>query len=144
MHALHTPPDRSWWQRNWKWCVPVLVTMLLGLCLGAVAALVMGLMGVMKSSTPYRDAVQAAQHDPQVAAALGEPVEPGWFFSGNISTTNDRGEAALQIPLRGPHGKADLVVEGTKTGGQWRYSTLQVQPDDGQPPIDLQPALSTP
>lgn len=144
MHPDTAIPTTNWWQRNWKWCVPVLATLLLGLMLAAVAALFFGILGLIKSSQPYRDAVQAAQHSPALKAALGEPVKPGLLFGGQIHTTQDSGDATLRIPMRGPRGHVTVLLEGRKTGDRWHYTTLEAVSENGQANIDLRPALPSP
>lgn len=91
MHST-TPSASTWWSRHWKWCVPVLAASLLVLLLALLIGLMALLMGAMKSSGPYQHAVQRAQTDPAVVAALGAPIEPGWFVQGNISVTAPAGK----------------------------------------------------
>ena len=92
--------------------------------------------GSMRGSTPYRDAVARAQNDPRVQAALGTPVKPGLFVSGSINTQNRDGDAKLDIPLSGPKGKATMRVVATKARGRWDYNQIIVTPKNG-PEIDL-------
>jgi hypothetical protein len=137
MDARFDPPSRNWWQRNWKWCVPVLCGSLLALLIAGVFALALGVMQIMRSSTPYQEAVGMAKADPAVVQALGTPVEAGWFNSGKIETHNGSGHADLQIPLQGPKGKARLYVVADKRGKHWRYETLEVQVDGSDAVIAL-------
>jgi hypothetical protein len=92
--------------------------------------------GSMRSSVPYREATDRAQRDDRVAAALGTPIETGYFTSGSISVNNDAGNVDLSIPIHGPKGKAKIHVVGTKEGGRWSYSRMMVTPQTGEP-IDL-------
>lgn len=133
------PPLRApgWWQRNWKWFVPLLAALVLTLFAGAVLALMSMVLGMIKSSDAYQQPLQQAQRDPAVIAALGGPVEPGWMVMGNISVNGPSGEASLQIPLSGPRASGDLFVEGSKSAGVWTFQTLSVQPDAGGQRIDL-------
>ena len=126
-----TPP-RGWWSRNWKWFVPV------G-CLGILALFVLGIFGIvtivfraMKSSDVYREAFERAQNSPEVQAALGTPIEDGWWMSGQINVTNDTGNANIVIPISGPKGKGSIHAVATKDGGKWTYSRLEVQVEGGQ------------
>jgi hypothetical protein len=92
--------------------------------------------GAMRHSTPYEEALHRAQNDPRVIALLGSPVTPGLFTSGSINTHNRDGDARLDIPLRGPKGKATLRVVGTKARGRWTYDQMLVTPKSGAE-IDL-------
>ncbi|MCH6485092.1 cytochrome c oxidase assembly factor 1 family protein [Pseudoxanthomonas sp. LH2527] len=130
--STHVPAQPGWWQRNWKWCVPVLGALLLAmfvaLALGGVALL----LGAIKSSGAYQQALTRAQSDPAVIAALGEPIRAGWFVQGNISTSGASGEADLAIPLDGPRADGTLYVVAEKRAGEWRYETLAVNVDGGE------------
>lgn len=101
-----------------------------------VAFIVFVAFGAMRNSTPYKDALNRAQSDPRVIELLGSPIKPGLFFSGSINTHNRDGDAKLDIPLRGPKGKATLRVVATKTRGRWTYDQMIVTPKSG-PEIDL-------
>jgi hypothetical protein len=82
---------------------------------------------ILKSNDPYRDSIAAVQSHPDAIAALGEPIKPGFFPSGNISTTNGEGEVDLSIPVSGPLGKGTIKVVGSKAaGGAWNYETWQL------------------
>lgn len=135
MHAT-IATQRSWWQRHWKWCVPVIVMVLMGLCLAMILAVLGAILGMIKHSTPYRDAVQAARQDTAVQALLGTPIREGWMPSGQINTHNDAGDASLRIALHGPRGEAELAVEATRQAKAWHYQTLEVRAA-GQAPIAL-------
>lgn len=130
MNANTTQPS-TWWSRNWKWCVPVLAALLLGLFAAFVGGILALVFGALRSAEPYRHALERAQHDPAVVAALGEPIQPGWFVQGSISSNGGRGNADLAIPLDGPRGDGTLYVVAEKRAGEWRYETLAVNVDGG-------------
>jgi hypothetical protein len=134
----HTParPD-GWWKRNWKWAVPALAALGLSLLAGFVALIISMVFGMIKSSDAYKLAVQRAQGSPAVTAALGQPIQEGWFTMGNIEVNGPMGEANLQIPVSGPKGEGDIFVEARKSAGTWTFRTLVVQVDAGGQRIDL-------
>lgn len=127
----------GWWQRHWKWAVPVLVAFLGLLFLAAIGLFVYGLFSMIGSSDVAMEAKRRAQQDPRVIEALGQPVEPGWFIQGNQQTNGPNGSASLQIPLDGPKAEADLYVEAVKRVGRWQYRTLTVVVDGRSTDIDL-------
>ena len=129
-------PQPGWWSRNWKWFVPVgCLTLILLFCL-FIALIFAVVMGSMKSSDAYKQAVAKARSNPEVLAKLGTPIEEGWFVSGNINVQNDSGDANLQIPISGPKGKAVIHAVAGKTVGKWEYSRLTIAME-GQPELDL-------
>lgn len=118
-----------------KWSLigcSVLIVLILAFC--AVVAFVV--VGAMKRSHVYKDAVTRAQNDPRVVAALGSPVEAGWWVKGNVHIDTNGGNADLTFPLTGPKGKATENVDATYDGSKWNYERLTVTPDGGTP-IDL-------
>lgn len=130
-------PKRTWWQRNWPWVVPLGCVGSLGSVLGFIALLVFGVFGLIKSSAPYKEALERAQADPLVRSRLGSPLQGGLFLSGQVSTNGGEGSANLAIPISGPKGSGTLVVQARKSRGEWTYSTLEVQPDAPGSPIKL-------
>ncbi len=117
-------PQKNWWGRNWKWFVPTgCLTMLLG-CAGLVTLIFSIVLGSMKSSDVYKESITKARANAQVTAALGTPVEPGFWVSGNINVENSSGNADLSIPISGPNGKGTVYVTATKSAGRWQYSVM--------------------
>jgi hypothetical protein len=133
--AVPAPP-RNWWSRNWKWFVPTgCLTLVLLFCL-FIALIFSIVMGSMKSSDAYKQAVAKARANPTVAEKLGTPIAAGYFVTGNINVQNNSGNADLQIPISGPKGKAVIHAVAIKSAGKWEYSRLTVT-IEGQPELDL-------
>jgi len=134
---MNQPAQRTWWNRNWKWVVPVGCITPLVCCGGFFGVILTIVFGAIKSSDPYKDSVARATADARVVELLGEPIEPGFFVTGNINVQNDSGDANLVIPLSGPKGSGTLHVVAEKTAGKWNNSTLEVRSADGATTIDL-------
>ena len=129
-------PQPGWWSRNWKWSVPAgCLTLILLFCLflGLIFTVVMG---SIKSSDAYKQAVARARANPTVVEKLGTPIQEGYFVTGNINVQNDSGDADLQIPISGPKGKAVVHAVARKSAGKWEYSRLTVAME-GEPELDL-------
>jgi hypothetical protein len=129
-HVSQSPVRRSFWSRNWKWLVPLLIVSFL-LALAAFAfGIYFLIMSVFKSSDVYQEAMQRVQSQTELLARLGEPVETGWWMSGQINVSGPSGQASLAIPLKGPKGKGTLYIEAEKRAGQWQYSLLEFEHSD--------------
>lgn len=100
-----------------------------GVCGGLFLA---SIFAVIKSSTPYQLALEQVQHDPQVVAQLGEPIEAGWLATGNLEIKNSDGRADLDFTVTGPRGSADVHTLATLSGGQWKLTKLLVSYGDGK------------
>ena len=130
-------PRASWWSRNWKWVVPAGCLTLALLAAAFVGVILMIIMAAMHSSDAYETTVRIAGSDARVQRALGTPVEGGFFVSGNVNVDNGRGTANVEVPLKGPNGKATVHVVGEKNGGEWTYSTMEFTGPAGER-FDLQ------
>lgn len=136
---MQTPPPLprdstpGWWERNWKWFVPIL-------CLAGalvIGAFVTSIFALMKSSDAYIGAVARAKADPSVNGALGTPIKEGFLVTGNINVSGASGKADLAIPIEGPKGNATIFVAAHKIAGQWRFDRLIVQLSPDGRRIDL-------
>jgi Cytochrome oxidase complex assembly protein 1 len=137
--ALPLARTPGWWQRHWRWAMPLLCVFCLSFFACIMALFMSMLFGAMRSSVVYTTAMQRMRDHPQVVAALGTPIEPGWYLTGNLKTSGTSGKADLQIPISGPKGEGDLYIAAEKADGQWTYSTLTVGVDGRSAPIDLLP-----
>ena len=131
------PKPGSWWGRNWKWVVPVGVLVPTLVCGGLVSLVFMVAFGALKNIPPYAQAMDRAGASPRVTAALGSPIEDGFPFTGNIEVNPTSGYADIAIPISGPSGDGTLYVEAQKSGGTWRFSTLEVVVAATDETIDL-------
>lgn len=101
-----------------------------------VAGIFFAVVGSMKSSGAFKEAMRAANAHPRVAETLGHPVSAGYFIGGSVSVSGPSGSANLSIPLKGPKGSGTLYVEAQKQAGEWQLTLLQLEPKNGSR-IDL-------
>lgn len=126
------PQSQGWFARHWKAVVGVgcLGTVILG---GAfVAGIFFLVMGGIRSSDAYQQALAKANANPEVVVRLGQPIKPGWMVSGSINVSGPTGDADLAIPVSGPKGKGTIYAVAKKSAGQWTFSRLEVE-IEGQP-----------
>ena len=105
----------------------------------AVWAFVSLIMGSLKQSDAYKEALNKVRADAAAVEALGEPIEAGFFLSGSVNVSGPSGDAVLAIPLEGPKGEGTLYLEATKQAGRWKYSLLELAVDGREERIDLLP-----
>ena len=126
-----TPPPR---QKSGSGCLKALaigcsVIILLGAA--ATIALFVFVFSVIKRTDVYREAYHRASTNPRVIAALGAPIEKGWWVFGSVHIENDSGNADFNFPISGPKAKARVHVAASFNGNSWTYSELVVKPDNG-------------
>lgn len=134
---MNQPQKQNWWNRNWKWFVPVGCLGTLIVIAGFFVGVCLLVFGLAKSSYAYKDALAKAKSHPAVQETLGTPIEEGLFVTGSINTSGPSGRADLAIPISGPRGKGTIYVVASKSAGQWTYSTLVVEIKDTRQRIDL-------
>ena len=127
----------NWWDRNWKWFLPVSIFSCIVLITAFVGAIVLFVSSMMHSSGAYTGAVTQARMNSRVQQLLGQPMEEGFLPSGNIKVNGPSGHASLAILLHGPKGKATLFVEANKSAGQWKFTTLTVEMKDTGERVDI-------
>ncbi len=139
------PPRRGWFSRNWKWAVPSGCLVMVLLSIGCCAGIFGGTVLAMKSSEPYRMALEQVRTNPKVIEQLGEPVkEATWLPSGTLNVKNGSGNAVLNFEIAGPKGRAAVEAHAQRIAGQWGLTTLQVRLPNGERiPLeaDANPAL---
>ena len=142
------PPQRSWWSRNWKWALPVGCICPILLCGGGGLAfffIIYGAVtGAIKALTPTSEGMARARANPEVVAALGEPIESGLLISGSINVNGSSGDVDVSIPISGPKGSGTLYVVGTRSGGRWQYSRMDVEIPGRPSRVDLRPRALLP
>lgn len=110
-------------QRNWARA---------GLAVIVAAVLLMALlfyviMSVISNSDAYTLSLKQVKEDARVVEAMGEPIQPGWFTTGQIALKDASGSANLSIPISGPKCDGEIVSRSNKINGKWVFHLLVVK-----------------
>jgi len=132
--AIHKP---NWWNRNWKWFVPLGCFTVVLLFIVFVGSILVIVFSAMKSTAVCKEALARANADPAVIEALGSPINDGFLVSGNTNVNGASGESNLAIPISGPKSKGTIYVSANKLLGEWNYSGLVVEVRQTHQRIDL-------
>lgn len=137
-YPLHPEPlKKSWLERRPLWKIP-LGCLILFLLIGIFGSIVMTIITTsFHNSDVYKQAVAKAVENSQVLDAIGEPIHPGWFVSGQLNVSGGTGSADLLIPISGPHGSGSIRAVASKNRGAWRFTDLQVNIKSRSETIDL-------
>lgn len=128
---------QGWFARNWKWAVPVGCVGMLAMFAAFIAGIFLVVFGAMRSSDAYQIAMERARENPEVVASLGEPIEAGWFISGNINVSGPSGEANLSIPVSGPRGSGTIYLVADKVAGEWIFERLELESESSTERLNL-------
>ncbi|MFQ3632459.1 cytochrome c oxidase assembly factor Coa1 family protein [Roseiflexus sp.] len=114
--------------------ISAIIFVVVGVCVGGAFFTVTGL---IRNSDVVQKALARAERDPQVAAALGTPLEIGWLPMDSIETSNGGGNADLTLPISGPRGSGEMSIEAVRREGVWRYRRLVVTIRDTGQRVDV-------
>lgn len=124
---MYEQEKKDWWSRNWKWFIPVACLTVIVIIVAFILFLMYAVFGFMKSSEVYQEAFARAKANQYVIETIGQPVEEGFFLSGNINVSGSSGNADLAIPISGPKGEGTVFVAASRSAGQWMISMLIVE-----------------
>ena len=99
--------------------------------IAAVLCLVIFVFSVIKRTDVYREAYTRSASDPRVIAALGTPIERGWWVIGKVNVDTNGGTANIDFPISGPKGNARVHAAASRETDAWNYSSLVVRPSSG-------------
>jgi hypothetical protein len=103
--------------------------------LAFAAVLIVVVTGALKSSDPYQRAVSAVQTSPGARQQLGPPIEPGWFVTGSLQTSNEHGSATMEFAVSGARSDGTVRLSASRKAGAWVFALLELHTGDGL--IDL-------
>jgi len=137
--ATPIAPHKGWFARNWKWLVPVLLIVFLGLPLAILGSV----FAAIRSSDAAKESLLRAQSNPLLVQELGAPIEEGWLVVGSINGSGPSGDADLAVPISGPKAKGKIYVTAHKSAGAWRYSVMEAAIDGSDQRINLLSDVTT-
>ena len=118
-------------QKKWsKWALIVVVSFpfLIALFLPIVIT-------ALKAPGYYDMGLEKLLSDERVIAALGTPIEPGWWVEGSATL----GSAGISVPLKGSKASGRGCFFARKQSGEWVINGLMFSVDEMQEPVILRP-----
>ena len=120
---------QSWWQRNWKWLISIVV-IATGIAL-LLSFLANGSDFAKAYANPalYNYALQQANNNQHVKEALGtlKPLGKMAIIEGNTVYSNQDRHVDITVPVRGDKGNAKLHITANKYGSAWKYSLIKIR-----------------
>jgi hypothetical protein len=130
----------SFWSNPWLWggcgcglgclAIPILFFLFMG----------GGLLWFATNNDIKDLALDQVRANRQVVEALGEPIESGFGFQGNLSVNNDGGVADMEFSVEGPKGDGTVAVRGDRADGRWTIEELVVTIEATGERIEIVPA----
>ncbi len=113
------------------------VGMSLAVIFGFITLPIFLLPHLMKSSKPFKMAMQEIKNNAEVEKNIGNDVSAGMFINGQLSYYNNDGLACLMIPISGSITDGFAYLNAEKKQGLWQIIELSVTAENTPNPIIL-------
>ena len=88
------------------------------------AALVGGIMLLLKSNGAYKIGVEQAVNNKSIVDLIGNPIKPAFFVGGSV--LGGGAFVALRVTLSGSRGKGRLLIQAQHNGASYEFSQLKL------------------
>lgn len=123
---------KNWWQRNWKWFVPL--TTLVLVCIGVLGSSRIGedTAHMAKAYTDvllYENAFKLAKENKEVKELLGQlkPMDKMAILEGSVKYSNEGNSVVTKVRVKGSEGKGMLDIFANKKGADWQYEKINIR-----------------
>jgi len=127
---------RSWFKRNWKWFVPLTVSLvvIIGLlCSSKVSGKIAGMAKIHAESSVYDDALKIAKENEKVIELLGElqPLGKLAIVEGFHKYSNDYNTLEISVTVTGTktenkiRSKMDILAD--RNENEWIYKIINIR-----------------
>ena len=123
---------KSWFSKNWKWLIPLLMVFMIGLFAITTSKVGEGIATVAKAYgdvTLYEDALEKAKNNKEIINLLGEiePIDNLAILEGTTFYSNSNNSIKTSIRIVGDKARGKLDISADKEGSQWRYKKIGVR-----------------
>lgn len=92
---------------------------------GISTLIVVFAMNLLKGDA-YQLSLTSLHNNSAVIEKMGEPIQPGWFVIGSISTSGSEGSASLGYSISGSLASGWVHVDAKKLEGDWKLNEVVV------------------
>jgi hypothetical protein len=120
-------PEKSWWNRNWSWALPVggclTVLIIIGVAIGSVF---FSVTSMLDDSVPLEYALKKINDDPGIVEQMGFPIEKNGMIQGEFNWVNGEKIADMKVPIKGPADSGTLFIKASERDDTWTYHEIRV------------------
>lgn len=125
-------------QRRWvKWGIAVWA-----ICAVLGVLFVYFVLTLLRGDHVFKVSLHLIQKDQEITAAIGQPIQTGFVFSGDVHTKGSTGEAKISYPIKGPRGSGQAEVEASQSAGEWKFTRIRVHLKKSKQTIEVAPPRS--
>ena len=124
--------QKSWWNCNWKWFVPVIVLVLISITIffsSGMNGIATDLVQAYADTELYSQALEKVKSDKRVTDLLGEikPIDKLAILEGQVEYSNDNKMVNSSIRLIGTNGKASMDISADLVDNEWNYKKINIR-----------------
>jgi len=124
--------QKTWWQRHWKWLVPVSGVVVIAIVLFVSSGMDVVTKHVAQAyadTALYNDALKKVKADERVIAVLGDiaPIDKLAILEGQVEYSNNDKMVTTSVRIVGTKGKAKLDIAAHRVNEQWKYTKINIR-----------------
>jgi hypothetical protein len=124
--------EKTWWNRNWKWFLPILLLFLILFSFILSSTIEGNLTDIAQAysdNSLYEKAIEKAKGNKRVLEVIGkiEPIDQFAILEGNAIYYNNNNSVSLSIRIKGSKGKGKMDISAEKNGTAWNYKKINIR-----------------
>jgi len=125
-------PQKTWWQRHWKWLVPVSGVMVIVMVLffsSGMDEMTKDVAQAYADTALYKDALEKVKADERVIAVLGDiaPIDKLAILEGQVEYSDNDKTVTTSVRIVGTKGRAKLDIAAHRVNEQWKYTKINIR-----------------
>ncbi len=123
---------KSWWSRNWKWFIPLITVLLIGMITVSTSKVGESISDMTKAYADvsiYENAINIAQQNEQVKELLGElkPLDKMAIIEGSVIYSNNSKSVDMSVRIIGSKGRGKLDISADRNESEWNYKKINIR-----------------
>ena len=123
--------EKSWWQRNWKWILPIgiilfLVSIVLTLSIDGNPT---DILQAYNEDLLYKNAIDKANSNERVIEVIGkiDDLDQLAILEGSSKYSNNNNSIEITFRVTGDKGKGKMDISADKNGSEWEYKKISIR-----------------
>ncbi len=123
---------KSWWSRNWKWFIPLITVLLIGMITISTSKVGESISDITKAYADvsiYENAIEKAQQNEQVKELLGElkPIGNMAIVEGSVIYSNNNNSVDMSLRIKGSKGRGKIDISADRNESEWNYKKINIR-----------------
>ena len=133
---------KSWWSRNWKWFIPLITVLLIGMIIISTSKVGESISDITKAYADvsiYENAIEKAQQNEQVKELLGElkPIGNMAIVEGSVIYSSNNNSVDMSLRIKGSKGKGKIDISADRNESEWNYKKINIRINEPKQTITI-------